>query len=188
MNTAIFFVLAVNLGLIGLLPKVFFKRDGKFNFMWWATATPFVAAALVLILAYLDLIERVVTPGPVLTLLVLVLSLTSIALIMFTLGTHNRRIALWHQTNDAPEHIVTHGAYKYIRHPFYSSFLLALLALLILVPHVSSALIFVYALVLLNYTAAREESHLSASHFGDEYRAYTLRTGRFIPKGNTIHA
>lgn len=188
MNTAIAFVLGVNLTLIGALPKVFFKRDGKFNFMWWATATPFFAAALVLILTYLGLIEGVVTPVPMVSLLVLVLSLMSIALIMFTLGTHNRRIALWHQTNDSPEHIVTHGAYKYIRHPFYSSFLMALFALLILVPHISSALIFVYALVLLNHTAAREESYLSASQFGDEYRAYTLRSGRFIPKGNTTHA
>jgi len=183
MSTASFVVLGVNLLFIGLLPRIFFKQDGHFNWMWWATAMPFFCAGVVLLLAYLGLLTPVLNqqgldiPG-------VLLGLASLGLIAYTLGTHERRIALWHQSNDAPEHIVTHGAYRYIRHPFYSAFLLALLGVVCLVPHVASLAIFVYALLLLNHTARREEAHLAGSAFGEDYRAYQARTGRFFPKGS----
>ena len=192
MNTASFLVLGTNLLLIGLLPKIFFKPDGRFNFMWWVTAFPFFSAALVLVLTYIDLIPLALTDAGVISLsleiVAVLLSMVSIGLITFTLGTHNRRIALWHQNNDAPEHIVTHGSYRYVRHPFYTAFLITLIAVVCLIPHISTVLIFVYALLLLNATARREEVHLSNSIFGDEYRVYLSRTGRFIPKGNPHHA
>ena len=192
MNTASYFVLGTNLLFIGLLPKIFFKHDGRFNFMWWATAMPFFSAAAVLVMSYLGLIKPGITntglPLQWSETVAVMLSVASITLIAFTLGTHNRRIALWHQTNDAPEHIVTHGAYRYVRHPFYSAFLMALLALICFLPHYTSAMIFAYALMLLNFTANREESHLSGSKFGDEYRVYKSRTGRFIPRVKPDHA
>jgi protein-S-isoprenylcysteine O-methyltransferase Ste14 len=34
---------------------------------------------------------------------------------------------------------------------------------------------------MLNYTAAREERRLLASAFGEQYRAYVFRSGRFLP-------
>ena len=41
---------------------------------------------------------------------------------------------------------------------------------------------FVYAAVVLDLMAAREERRLSQSAFGAEYVAYIARTGRFLPR------
>jgi protein-S-isoprenylcysteine O-methyltransferase Ste14 len=106
----------------------------------------------------------------------------SIALIAFTLGTHRTRIALWHQRNDAPESIVTYGAYRWIRHPFYSAFLLGLLGALLFCPQWGTLVAFLYGFFILNHTAAREEERLGGSNFGTEYQAYMQRTGRFLPR------
>ena len=42
---------------------------------------------------------------------------------------------------------------------------------------------------MLHYTAGKEEHKLSNSEFGDEYRGYLARTGRFLPRfGNGASA
>lgn len=192
MNNAIFLTQAVNLILIGALPQIFFKRGGRLNLMWWATALPFGVAGLMLMAGLTGIFTSGIPAdsfyASVMSLAGLVLSIGSIALIFFTLGTHEKRISLWHQTNDAPEHIVTHGAYKYVRHPFYSAFLLGLLGIAMHVPHIVSLMVFVYAALILTYTAKREEHRLSSSVFGEEYDAYKKVTGRFVPKRGVRHA
>ena len=106
----------------------------------------------------------------------------SIALITYTIGTHRVPLALWHQDNDAPQSIVTYGAYKHVRHPFYSAFLLALAGAVVGCPHPGTLACLVYAVLMLRHTARKEEHNLSNSEFGEEYRAYVSRTGRFIPR------
>ncbi|HEY2981604.1 MAG TPA: hypothetical protein VGJ22_10515, partial [Anaerolineales bacterium] len=73
-------------------------------------------------------------------------------------------------------------------HPFYTAFLLALLAALLLCPSLGTLATMVYGLLALNFTAAREERRLRASEFGQEYLAYMQRTGRFWPKLAGTHA
>ena len=36
-------LILLNLLYIGLLPRIFFRKNGRFNLMWWATAAPFLA-------------------------------------------------------------------------------------------------------------------------------------------------
>lgn len=170
---------------IALLPKIFFRKDGRFNLMWFITGTPYFIAIVAVFLDYQALIPRLaIVPEAWLSSAQALGSLLlqfSFGLICLTLGTHRVPLALWHQTNDAPQHIVTWGAYRYIRHPFYSSFLLFLSACLILSPNYVSLFAFVYGLIMMNTTAAREEKRLSLSAFGAEYLAYKAKTGRFIP-------
>jgi len=186
MNPAVLLLFLVDLLLIGLLPVVFFKRGGRLNLQWWLTAAPYVLCGMFLIASFLHVIPPITgydTPiSRALSLVGVVFSAASIALIAFTLGTHRLRIALWHQSNDAPEHIVTYGAYNRIRHPFYAAFLLALVGALIFCPHLGTLAMFIYGLLTMNYTAAKEERRLCESQFGAEYRAYMQRTGRFIPR------
>ena len=85
---------------------------------------------------------------------------------------------------DAPRQLVTWGAYKYVRHPFYASFLLAYAGACLLYPHPAVLAFCAYSAAVLNLTAAKEERRLAASEFGDEYRAYMARTGRFFPRWN----
>src|SRR5262249_40432485 len=154
--------------------------------MWWLTALPFLVCVGILIACFagclhpfIDLPQGLSRVGPQVAVL---LSVASFCLISFTLGTHRIPIALWHQTNDAPNNIVTWGAYQRIRHPFYTSFILAFLAAFLYCPHAGTLLTLVYGIVILNKTAAREERRLSASEFGDQYREYMRDTGRFIPR------
>lgn len=186
MNEAVLLLYLLNFIFVGLLPKIFFKKDGRFNLMWWLTAAPFLICTLSLIASYAGYISPVIPPTWIRWLEVasVPVSAASIGLLFFTLGTHRIPIALWHQNNDAPKSIVTYGAYKRIRHPFYASFLLVFVGAFIFCPHWITFLTLVYGFLILSFTAAREERRLSASEFGAEYQDYMRRTGRFLPKLN----
>ena len=90
-------------------------------------------------------------------ILAILLCASAQALMGYALGTHRRRLALWHQTDDAPEHIVTEGAYALVRHPFYTSYLLTLVGGVLAAPHLWTVVTLAYAFHRLNATAAREE-------------------------------
>lgn len=175
---------AFNLVLIGLLPRIFFDPRGRRNAMWWATAAPFFGAGAVLVLCYLGIWQPWCPPSALAIgeVVAVPFACASIGLIAFTIGTHRVPLALWHQEDDAPRSIVTYGAYKHIRHPFYTAFLVALGGTLIAVPHPGTLACFVYAALMLDFTARGEERRLSNSEFGDEYRGYLARTGRFLPR------
>jgi len=186
MTTPVFVLLILNYAAIGLLPIIFFRRDGAFNIRWMLTALPFFAGAGTLMLAWLDVLSAAFrTTAPVsagLESAAVLLSGSSIGLLTLTIGVHRVPLALWHQDNDDPVQLVTWGPYSRIRHPFYTSFLLAFAAALIAFPHALTLLIFIYGAVALTLTAGREEARLSTSEFGEEYRRYMAETGRFLPR------
>lgn len=77
--------------------------------------------------------------------------------------------------------LVTHGPYRWIRHPLYSFG-----SLFVLGANVATAngLLLGGAILfspLLAARTGREEERLIA-HFGDDYRDYARRTGRFVPR------
>lgn len=77
------------------------------------------------------------------------------------------------------QQLVTHGIYKYIRHPVYSGILLFFIGSELVV---QSWLIIVYIfLILLANRQAVWEETLLIEHFGDRYRNYMKHTKRFIP-------
>ncbi|MCZ4119623.1 methyltransferase family protein [Streptomyces sp. H39-S7] len=176
--------LLLNFTVIGALPRVFFRSDGRLNAKWWLTALPFGLSPLFIAVATALDWEPIVPDSwrTGLNLVAVALNAVSIALIFLTLGTHRIPVALWHQENDDPRHIVTHGAYGLIRHPFYAAFLLAFLSGAALFPHPVTLALVCYGFAALNTTAAQEERRLSGSEFGAEYRAYVDRTGRFVPR------
>jgi protein-S-isoprenylcysteine O-methyltransferase Ste14 len=179
MNGPVLVLVLADFALIGALPRVFFRR-GEFNRGWWLTAVPFFYTPLFLLVAAFVGWRPWVTSSASASVAAL-LAAASVALVFFTLGTHRVPLSLWHQEDDAPVSIVTYGAYSRIRHPFYASFLLAFLTAFLLFPHIGTVLPLLYAAFRLNATAAREEQRLSASEFGEEYRAYVKLTGRFVP-------
>jgi protein-S-isoprenylcysteine O-methyltransferase Ste14 len=76
--------------------------------------------------------------------------------------------------------LVTVGAYKYIRHPLYSSLLF--LAWGVFLKHLSwpGLVLAVFSSFFLLLTARRDEAECQ-EHFGEAYRAYMQETKRFIP-------
>jgi protein-S-isoprenylcysteine O-methyltransferase Ste14 len=78
-------------------------------------------------------------------------------------------------------HLVTSGPYERIRHPLYAAMFTWAIALVLL----TANWIFVAMTVLtIAGTVARvpKEEQMMLEAFGDEYKAYMQRTGRFFPK------
>ncbi len=76
--------------------------------------------------------------------------------------------------------LVTTGPYRWIRHPMYSTVLILVIATALLTANVIFALSGFGMFLLLAARSAREEQRL-VEKFGDAYRAYQQRTGRFLP-------
>jgi len=171
---------------IGLLPILFFRRDGQINLRWLATGAPFFIVPAVLLFGQAGMLQALFLPDYEMLiatqLAAVILSVASIALIAMTVGSHRIPLALWHQDNDAPIELVTWGPYARIRHPFYTSFLLAFAAAVLAFPHAITAGCLVYGIVVLTVTAAGEERRLSSSELGNAYREYMSVAGRFFPR------
>ncbi|MEK6784175.1 MAG: methyltransferase [Nitrospirota bacterium] len=94
----------------------------------------------------------------------------------------NKRIPLFHCfTELVPDHIVTHGPYKHIRHPFYTSYTCAWVAGVIATQQ-QWLWGTVFAMCFLYWKAAsREEAEFLNSPLSAAYRAYMLQTGFMWP-------
>ncbi len=75
---------------------------------------------------------------------------------------------------------VQSGPYRFVRNPMYTGLLFAGLSLGVALANCLIALLFSLVFVLLALRTAREESYLIA-RFGDQYREYMTRVGRFFP-------
>ena len=80
-----------------------------------------------------------------------------------------------------PGGVVTAGAFRYVRHPLYLSAILAYLGLSVLTASLSSLLRLVPTVIFYDYIAGFEERYLE-EQFGEEYRSYKRRTGKWLPK------
>ena len=80
-----------------------------------------------------------------------------------------------------PDRLITHGPYRWMRHPFGAGYLLGALAAPIAVQDVRLYLIAIPLMTATILAAAREERVWLASPRGDEYRDYRRKTGMFIP-------
>lgn len=76
--------------------------------------------------------------------------------------------------------LVTHGPYRWVRHPFYDCGALLIVASSLVVSNWFLLLTGGLVLVLLVVRTRTEEERLLA-RFGDAYRRYAERTGRFLP-------
>jgi protein-S-isoprenylcysteine O-methyltransferase Ste14 len=77
--------------------------------------------------------------------------------------------------------LVTHGPYRWVRHPFYDAMALVIVAITLMAANwfVLAAGAAVCALLAVRVTT--EEQKL-LERFGEAYRGYRERTGRFLPK------
>ncbi len=78
--------------------------------------------------------------------------------------------------------LVTDGPYRWVRHPFYVAFALAMAADALVTANWFLALTGAVAVALIAIRTRTEEQKL-IERFGDDYRHYMERTGRFIPRG-----
>jgi protein-S-isoprenylcysteine O-methyltransferase Ste14 len=76
--------------------------------------------------------------------------------------------------------LVVKGPYRWVRHPFYDSVGLLLLAISLVAANWFLLLSGIIVLTLLVLRTPREEDRLVA-RFGDQYRSYMAKTNRFVP-------
>lgn len=81
---------------------------------------------------------------------------------------------------ETPE-LVTTGIYRYIRHPSYLGFDLAVFGTFLIVPCFITLALFLFATVVSYGHAVGEEKTLSKM-YGEKYENYMRKTGRFFPK------
>ena len=77
--------------------------------------------------------------------------------------------------------LVIRGPYRWIRHPMYSFSFLIVIGVSLLAANWFIGLTGILALILLIVRTPIEEAKLIEA-FGDEYREYMKRTGRFLPR------
>lgn len=167
--------------MVGL---IFFKK-GEHTTGWYLTLMPFVIMASLLGMFFFGQLPTLVTLDSLLyrifTCVSAVLGASAMLLFGTALGAHQDRIPMWHQQQDKPYQIVHWGVYRYIRHPFYASYYVYMIACAFAAPTYSVWVTAAYCLTALNLTAVREEKELLGV-FGKEYAEFMLRTGRFVPR------
>jgi protein-S-isoprenylcysteine O-methyltransferase Ste14 len=85
-------------------------------------------------------------------------------------------------SRDEPRFVHASGPYRYVRHPFYASYLLAYGATALLLPGLTTLGLLGAMTVYYAWAAAREERKFAASGVAAEYQDYRRRTGRFVPR------
>ena len=190
-NAAAICLSIVVLVRIGLLPRTFF-RPGRRTVAWWLNSAPFWVAGSGLLAVLLGVASPDLELGGAASvgssLLAAAAAAAALSLMRRTLAAHEQPLALWHQPDDVPSHLVTTGPYAWVRHPFYAAFLLALLGCLLAAPHWSTLAALGFGAHRLNGTAAAEEARFLGSGLGARYAAYARETGRFVPRlgGGTL--
>jgi protein-S-isoprenylcysteine O-methyltransferase Ste14 len=76
--------------------------------------------------------------------------------------------------------LVTDGFYRFCRNPIYAFMVLALAGLVGLVPTWLSIALFAGGFAAVRSQATAEEAYLART-YGDEFRTYARRVGRFVP-------
>ena len=77
--------------------------------------------------------------------------------------------------------VVSTGAFRYVRHPLYLASLLTYLGLTLSAMSIGSFVLLVGIFGFHNYIASYEEKWLE-TRFGEEYRTYKEKTGKWFPR------
>jgi protein-S-isoprenylcysteine O-methyltransferase Ste14 len=78
--------------------------------------------------------------------------------------------------------LVTHGPYRWVRHPMYTVLYLHFISIFLLTQNWFIGGVFLVALTLIVGLRLKNEEATMVDKFGEAYRSYMLRTGRFLPR------
>lgn len=172
--------------LLGTLALLYLSRDslrapgshGFYRFFAWE---------LILGLFFLNVGQWFVDPFSVVHLISWALLVLSGVLVVHAYQLLRRHGRVDRARQDVPlfeaektTRLVTEGAYRYVRHPLYSSLLLLAWGIFFKDPSWLGAGLALAATAFLLATASADEVE-SLRHFGAEYDEYMKRTRRFIP-------
>ena len=110
--------------------------------------------------------------------------LASLLLFWACIRANRRRPLSLAFSADLPEHLTTYGPYRYVRHPFYTSYSLAWIAGVVASEQWWLAVSVLVMGVIYRRAAEVEERKFLASPLAAEYERYRRSTGMFLP---TLH-
>jgi protein-S-isoprenylcysteine O-methyltransferase Ste14 len=123
--------------------------------------------------------ESVIRPAQ--ALLATMLYVASLVLFWWAVSTNRGKPLSAVFSPDLPMHFVSHGPYAWVRHPFYTSYLLTWLAGVVATGHLW-LLFTVLVMVTIYWRAALlEEKKFFQTALASLYAAYKSRTGLFAP-------
>ncbi|CZQ86486.1 isoprenylcysteine carboxyl methyltransferase [Trichococcus palustris] len=79
--------------------------------------------------------------------------------------------------------LMTTGPYGRIRHPIYAAMLLWSVGLALFTAHTFFVLLLIIVIIFMSSRVPKEEK-IMIEHFGEEYKKYMKKTGRYLPKMN----
>lgn len=80
-----------------------------------------------------------------------------------------------------PDGVMVSGAFRYVRHPLYLASILTYLGLTLSTMSIFCFVLLMGIFIFHNYIADYEEKLLEI-RFGDEYRRYKKKTGKWVPR------
>ena len=126
----------------------------------------------------------VASPTPVVWSVVvgLVLSLLILILCWSAVWAHRRERPAYAFVKTAPTNLVRSSAYRFVRHPFYLSFLVATLAGTLMSGQFALLLTTVWLGAFYRVAVREEEARFLESDMAEEYVEYQATTGMFLPR------
>lgn len=85
-------------------------------------------------------------------------------------------------SDEVPPALCDDGPYRWIRHPLYTSYILAFVALAVALPGIVTLAILAFNLALFLHAAWSDERSLARSDLAADYAKYRQRTGMFVPR------
>ena len=105
------------------------------------------------------------------------------SVIPFLIWTHRTLSHFWSADLEIQDkhRLITAGPYSRIRHPMYTAFILFTLSSVLLAANLFVT-IFGLLICIMLYPISKQEEQMLIREFGDQYKAYMNRTGRFLPR------
>jgi protein-S-isoprenylcysteine O-methyltransferase Ste14 len=110
------------------------------------------------------------------------LALSSLVLYEWTRRTVTDRNFYTGLGGEVPSAVCDAGPYRFVRHPFYLSYIVAFLGALVAFPSPVTAVVCVVDIALFIYMAVDDERVLLCSGLAADYQAYRQRVGMFLPR------
>jgi protein-S-isoprenylcysteine O-methyltransferase Ste14 len=85
-------------------------------------------------------------------------------------------------SSSSPKHFNQLGPYRFVRHPFYSSYCATWLSSIFATGDIMICLLAIGLMLMYWIAAKQEESAFLASEFSSDYQSYINKTNRFVPK------
>ncbi len=111
----------------------------------------------------------------------ILLYVAATALFWATVKTNRAKPLTIAFSTDAPEHLVTRGPYRFVRNPFYLSYMLAWVAGFFVTAQWILIVVAAVMFVFYDRAARDEEKKFLSSNLSGEYQAYFSKTKRFLP-------